>query len=377
VSDIPRNYFTRPRITLLALCATGLLFVSSASAATLTVHIDGSPGTVTDSSGAISCSGPPDTGRCSASFSDQVVQLVLEARPDASFVGWSGLGGEVGIPEDNCRGSTNPCMVWLSNDKTLTAAFDEPGSWEEPECFIEPWYCEGEEPTCFIEPWECGEEEPEETPEIGRYIIVFQAWVEDPAAVAHEQVDKYGGQLGFIYEHALKGYSAGYPTNVVDDLENEPTVKYVEEDQVISLCEWEPMSCPGGEWEPEPGPGPEPPKQEPECFIEPWFCEQESSDSGAKSTPGDDGAAGAQFDAADTNAAAGSPGHARFNSPKLRRCGNRRVHRHGRCVRGRTVARRACRKRTGRARHRCIRLRLRRLQRIERLGLRSARRATL
>jgi hypothetical protein len=93
---------------------------------------------------------------------------------------------------------------------------------------------EPEDPECLIEPWECGEEEPESCPgESGRYIVVFEDWVEDPAALAHEQVAKYGGKLGFVYTHALKGYSAQFPVGAVAALEGEPSVKYVEEDQVV------------------------------------------------------------------------------------------------------------------------------------------------
>lgn len=157
MSKTPHRSFGRARVALLALCASALLVVAEANAATLTIDIDGSSGRVTDWSGAIDCSGPPPTGKCSASFSQQVVQLVLTAAPGSPplFAGWSGLEGEIGIPEDNCRGFTNPCMVWLAGDRTLTATFGHnrpPG--DEPTCMIEPWECP-QVPECMIEPWEC------------------------------------------------------------------------------------------------------------------------------------------------------------------------------------------------------------------------------
>jgi hypothetical protein len=295
---------------------------------------------VTDWSGAISCSGPPDTGRCSASYSEQVVQLVLEASPASSFAGWSGLGGEIGIPEDNCRGLTNPCMVWLSNDKTLTATFDGPGFPEGPQCLIEPWYCEGEEPECLIEPWECKEEEPELQVchgEFCSYIVVFRDWVDDPAAVAHEQVEKYDGRLGFVYQHALKGYSAEYRTSVIGEVACEPSVKYVEKDQIVealgasssgqgdSLIE-------GGECEGE-DPEPEPPP-----------ADDVSQEPVPKWAP-------------------------------FKHCGAGSVHRYGQCARRRAVAHRVCRKRKGASRRRCMRRAMRRLKRLERHRVRVALRA--
>jgi hypothetical protein len=109
-------------------------FAPSAGAATLTIDIEGSGGAtggVIDGTGAgdgtgrsIDCSGPPSTGMCSASFSDQTVQLALTATPGPGsiFAGWSGTD-PISIPEDNCYGPLNPCMVWLSTDRTLTATF--------------------------------------------------------------------------------------------------------------------------------------------------------------------------------------------------------------------------------------------------------------
>jgi len=90
---------------------------------------------------------------------------------------------------------------------------------------------------CLIEPWECegGGEGGLQVchGEFCSYIVVFWGWVEDPAAVAHEQVEKYEGKLGFIYKNALKGYSAEYRTTVVSEVACEPTVKYVQKDQIV------------------------------------------------------------------------------------------------------------------------------------------------
>ena len=334
MSKTPHRGFACARVALLALCASALLFAPAASAATLTIDIVGSAGatgTVVDGTGAgdgtgrnIDCSGPPPTGKCSAAFSQQAVQLTLTATPGPSsvFAGWSGLEF-MAIPEDNCYALTNPCMLWLSVDRELTATF-----------------AHGDEPICVIEPWEC--------PEFGRYIVVFWDWVEDPVALAHEQVEKYGGTLGFIYQHALKGYSAGYPTNVVDEVESEPTVKSVEEDVFM------------------------------ECAFEPWLCEEEGPEpepepTGPESTP--TGHGNLSLAASPTDAGSADTYLKRSRTSNFNRCGKGKVHRRGWCGRGRALARRACRKRTGAARHQCIRRRMHKLRGIEKRRVHTALRA--
>jgi len=93
---------------------------------------------------------------------------------------------------------------------------------------------------------------------MGRYIVVFHDWVEDPETIAREQIERYGGNLGFVYKHALKGYSAGYLPSAAEALQAEPTVDYVEVDQLIwmdessGVAQW--YSCPGA-----PPLGPAPP----------------------------------------------------------------------------------------------------------------------
>src|SRR5438132_1268770 len=61
----------------------------------------------------------------------------------------------------------------------------------------------------------------------GNYIVVLNDSVADPGAVAAQQASLYGGQVGFIYRYALKGYSVTLPSDQVTALENNPLVRFV------------------------------------------------------------------------------------------------------------------------------------------------------
>jgi hypothetical protein len=182
--------------------------------------------------------------------------------------------------------------------------------------------------------------------------------------VAHEQVEKYDGRLGFVY-NLLKGYSAGYRPSVVGEVACEPTVKYVSEDQIVTVAGTSSsgqssssdgvIECDVEEPEPEPEP-------EPECLAEPSDCGgEEPTDEeltevvpgvppGPASPIGGNGAGNASPDSS-----SGASG--------VKRCGQGKVHRYGRCVRGRAVARRACRNRSGPAHRRCVRHKMHKLRR--------------
>ena len=69
-------------------------------------------------------------------------------------------------------------------------------------------------------------------PELERYIVVLRDGMESPAAAAREISGQVGGQVGFIYEHALKGFSIQVPAQAVSALQRNPHVKYVEPDYV-------------------------------------------------------------------------------------------------------------------------------------------------
>lgn len=160
---------------------------------------------------------------------------------------------------------------------------------------------------------------PEEKPEpcdgeFGRYIVVFSDWVEDPETLAHEQVEKYGGKLGFIYKYALKGYSAEYAKNVIDSVRNEPSVHYVEVDGIVEAL--------GATSE-----GQADPASEDDCVID--------FGSGSPTASAPTG----QIDSG--GAASASPSSATA-SGSTKRCAKGKVRKGSRCVRRRTLSRKAC-----------------------------------
>jgi subtilisin len=64
------------------------------------------------------------------------------------------------------------------------------------------------------------------------YIVVLHDNVPSAAAVARDIAVFVGGQVGYIYEHALKGFSIKLPPQAVGVLQMNPLVKYVDIDRV-------------------------------------------------------------------------------------------------------------------------------------------------
>ena len=63
-----------------------------------------------------------------------------------------------------------------------------------------------------------------------RYIVVFKDSVDKPGNLARTQAQQKDGELGFIYRHGLKGYSAELSKDAVQALRNNPRVASVEPD---------------------------------------------------------------------------------------------------------------------------------------------------
>lgn len=68
------------------------------------------------------------------------------------------------------------------------------------------------------------------------YIVVFKESVRDVPAVASEMARAHGLALGFVYQHAVKGYSATIPAARLAAVRSDARVAYVEPDQVITLA---------------------------------------------------------------------------------------------------------------------------------------------
>lgn len=67
-----------------------------------------------------------------------------------------------------------------------------------------------------------------------RYIVVLKDGVSNSAAVAGEHSRRHGASVGFVYGHALKGYSATIPSERVAALRADSRVDYVVADGVAS-----------------------------------------------------------------------------------------------------------------------------------------------
>jgi subtilisin family serine protease len=67
----------------------------------------------------------------------------------------------------------------------------------------------------------------------GQYIVVFKDEVRDVPEAATRLIGQHGGTKRFTYTHALKGFSAQLPDAAVAALRRDPSVAYIEQDQVM------------------------------------------------------------------------------------------------------------------------------------------------
>jgi aqualysin 1 len=68
-----------------------------------------------------------------------------------------------------------------------------------------------------------------------RYIVVLKDSVLQPSAVSAAHARTFGVDVGFVYRHALKGYSATIPSAAVGALAADPRVAYVERDRTMRV----------------------------------------------------------------------------------------------------------------------------------------------
>ncbi len=71
------------------------------------------------------------------------------------------------------------------------------------------------------------------------YIVVFKESVRAPAALARSQAEERNGELGFIYRHAIEGYSVELLATAAAALERDPRVDYVARDSRVGIVEEE------------------------------------------------------------------------------------------------------------------------------------------
>ena len=64
------------------------------------------------------------------------------------------------------------------------------------------------------------------------YIVVLNDDEKSPAAAAKEIANKVGGDIGFVYQYALKGFSITVPAQAIAGLRGNPKVKYVATDDL-------------------------------------------------------------------------------------------------------------------------------------------------
>ncbi len=67
-----------------------------------------------------------------------------------------------------------------------------------------------------------------------RFIVVLDDSAGQAAPVAAEHAARFGGEVHFVYEHALKGYSISTPSDLVAALAGDPRVAHVELDGVMT-----------------------------------------------------------------------------------------------------------------------------------------------
>jgi subtilisin len=69
------------------------------------------------------------------------------------------------------------------------------------------------------------------------YIVVFEDNVANVEATARQLTQGAGGELGFVYQHALKGFSANLTAQAASALARNPNVAYVEADQLVHVTD--------------------------------------------------------------------------------------------------------------------------------------------
>jgi subtilisin family serine protease len=67
------------------------------------------------------------------------------------------------------------------------------------------------------------------------FLVVLNEGAGPPQAVAETIAGIHGGRVGYVYEHALRGFSVTLPLAAVPAVQNRPDVAYVERDRPVSI----------------------------------------------------------------------------------------------------------------------------------------------
>ena len=68
----------------------------------------------------------------------------------------------------------------------------------------------------------------------GRYIVVFKSTTRDVPGIARALAASAGGQMGYLYDGVIKGFSVTLPPAAAALLARSPFVEFVEEDQIMT-----------------------------------------------------------------------------------------------------------------------------------------------
>lgn len=82
----------------------------------------------------------------------------------------------------------------------------------------------------------------------GQYIVVFNDEVDDASGLARQLAAAHGVSLQFTYEVALKGFAGQMADAAADALARNPSVAYVEQDQVVTAITDQTMDASGDPW---------------------------------------------------------------------------------------------------------------------------------
>jgi subtilisin family serine protease len=75
----------------------------------------------------------------------------------------------------------------------------------------------------------------EQAPEAEQgYIVVLHDWVSQASPVAAEYAKRYGAQVTYVYEDALKGFAISLPPSIATTLTSDLRVSYVEPDGIVT-----------------------------------------------------------------------------------------------------------------------------------------------